>query len=370
VTGPIAAFTALLGLVVVLALLLLREWRRRRTAELRAEVLFEAAPFGVLILDPQSHRLLGANDRVCQELGYSRDELLRMTIAEVDVLGSSEALRQRGRAHRIGPDTQEFEAQHRAKDGTVRDMLVRVRGARLDGRDITYGAHFDITARKQAEQERALLLAEVDHRSRNLLAVVQAALRLIPRTDAQSYARAVEERVLALGRAHTLLSQGRWRGVDLEMLANAELAGFLDGRAPGVVLRGPAVTLPAGVTQGLAMILHELATNATKHGALSRPGGQVTLTWEVPAGAPELRLCWTERGGPPVAMPPTRRGFGSRMLEVTLGTQLGGRLQRHWVPEGLVCEMQLPLNRHGTDMLHPPTGVTLRGPGTGSAGAA
>ena len=93
------------------------------------------------------------------------------------------------------------------------------------------------------------------------------------------------------------------------------------------------------------MALHELATNATKHGALSTPEGRVSVFWEADDDAGMLRLLWAEAGGPPVAAPPTRRGFGSRLLEATLKDQLGGKLARDWRPGGLVCTIELPLAR-------------------------
>ncbi|MFC3127691.1 HWE histidine kinase domain-containing protein [Pseudoroseomonas globiformis] len=330
------------GSMLALGLQLRREIRRRIAAETRAGVLFDAAPFGVLLLDPVSHRLLDANDHACRELGYTRQEMMALSITDIDVLGESDKLRQRGRSHRVGPETQEFEAQHRSRDGRVRDVLVRVRGTQPAGQDVTYGAHFDITARKQAERDRALLMAEVDHRARNLLAVVQAALRTTPCDDAETYARAVEARILALGRAHTLLAAGRWRGVGLRAVAESELAGFLHGGKARIGLDGPDVALAAHAVQPFAMVLHELATNAIKHGALSQVSGQVRLRWWLATGW--LYLEWTELDGPSVKAP-SRRGFGSRMLDITLTRQLGGHWQRDWQQGGLVCRMELPLRQ-------------------------
>ena len=136
------------------------------------------------------------------------------------------------------------------------------------------------------------------------------------------------------------------------MLAREELAVFLGeaggegGGGPRAELRGPAVTIAATAVQPLAMAIHELATNATKYGALSRPEGVLTLEWEVLAEPPErLRLVWRERGGPPVAAPPSERGFGTRVLQATLVRQLGGTLALHWDPAGLRCEVVLPAAR-------------------------
>ena len=213
----------------------------------------------------------------------------------------------------------------------------------------------DLTERKRAEEERLLLMREVDHRAKNVLAVVQAALRLTPKRDPEAYAKAVEGRVMALARAHTLLSGRRWTGAELRTLLEGELSPFLSavpqaGNAgaafadtPRAELDGPAVTLAPAATQAFSMALHELATNATKHGALSAPGGRLRVSWTLDRGAGALRLRWAEAGGPAVAGPPARRGFGSRVIETTVRNQLGGTVRAAWTPQGLVCEIEAPL---------------------------
>ncbi len=224
--------------------------------------------------------------------------------------------------------------------------------------------YVDVTERRAAEERQALLMRELDHRAKNALAVVQAALRLTPKDDPEAYARAVGGRVSALARAHTLLARGHWSGAELRDLAWGELAPFLGVAAaaaagqpspPRAALDGPDVTLVPGAAQALSMALHELATNATKHGALSAPDGRVSMFWEVDGRAGMLRFRWAEAGGPPVVAPPTRRGFGSRMLEATLRDQLGGRVSREWLPGGLVCGVELPLARAVAGQSPPPT---------------
>lgn len=218
-----------------------------------------------------------------------------------------------------------------------------------DGRPLRIaGITQDVTERRLAEERRALLAREVDHRAKNALAVVQAALRLTPREDADAFARAVEGRVAALARAQTLLAEGSWVGASLQPLLEAELGAFpstgdSDAR---IVLQGPPVELRPDAVQALSMAVHELATNATKYGALSEPGGRLSVTWTVDTSPPGLlRIVWTEVGGPPVASPPARRGFGSRVLEAVLREQLGGTVNRRWEAAGLTCEIALPLVR-------------------------
>lgn len=214
----------------------------------------------------------------------------------------------------------------------------------------------NITDRKAAAERQALLAREVDHRAKNALAVVQAALRLTRAADLPSYMRAIEGRVGALARAQTLLADDRWSGADLRTLLQGEMAAFLDGGAggPTAVLMGPLVALPPGAAQPLAMAVHELATNALKHGALSTPTGRVEIFWSL-EGGPEgrLRLRWVETGGPFVAGPPKRRGFGSRVLEGTVQGQLGGTVAVAWEAAGLICDIEAPLAR-----TNPPTVAT------------
>jgi PAS domain S-box-containing protein len=205
------------------------------------------------------------------------------------------------------------------------------------------GSVLDITDRREAEERQSLLAREVDHRAKNVLAVVQAALRLTRAPDQASYAAAVEGRVAALARAQTLLANDSWAGADLRAMLEGELVPFLGGEtgAARCTLRSEAVALPAAAAQPLTMLVHELATNAVKHGALSAAGGHVEVSWQV--AGDRLKLRWTETGGPPVMRPPTRRGFGARVLEGTVQRQLGGRLDLEWRVQGLDCRLDVPL---------------------------
>ncbi len=214
------------------------------------------------------------------------------------------------------------------------------------------GISMDITERR-AEQERQTLLArEVDHRARNVLAVVRSILKLTRADDPRRFAAAVEGRVEALARAHTLLARDNWTGAGLAEVVREELAAY--GDAQRTVIDGPPLRLLPGAVQPLAMVLHELATNAAKHGALSRPEGHVAVRWQLrppvaqpgaPADNRRLVLDWTERGGPPVPGVPTVRGFGSMVVEASVRSQLRGSSTLHWDPEGLRCTIDLPVDR-------------------------
>ena len=216
-----------------------------------------------------------------------------------------------------------------------------------DGAFLGYvGSVLDIEERREAEERQSLLMREVDHRAKNALAMVQATLRLTRAEDVATYVRKIEGRVGALARAQTMLAEDRWVGADLRSVVRGELAPFVNEDADArAVLSGPDVMLSADGTQPVAMAVHELATNAVKHGALSVPGGRVSVTWSVEGSPPVLRLRWAESGGPPVAGPPVRQGFGSRVLDGTVRTQLGGTATLAWEASGLVCDIAVPLAR-------------------------
>jgi PAS domain S-box-containing protein len=201
------------------------------------------------------------------------------------------------------------------------------------------GVTVDITDRKRAEEHQVLLAREVDHRARNVLAVAQAIVRLTQASSIDAYAEAIESRVGALARAHTLLSRSRWEGADLATIALEELAPYRSPGAERAIATGPATILGPAAAQSLALVLHELATNAVKYGALSVPKGRVTLTWELTAG--ELTLHWQERGGP-APKPPAHRGYGTRVINGSIEGQLGGKTTFAWERKGLRCTIALP----------------------------
>ena len=202
----------------------------------------------------------------------------------------------------------------------------------------------DVDDRRRAEEHRLLVAREVDHRAKNVLAVVQTIIRMSGADTVEAYASTVWSRVAALARAHDLLAEGGWAGADLRAVAERELVAYGSERDDSpVVLEGASQPISPLAVQPIAMVLHEMATNAAKGGALSRPGGTVSLRWWVEG--PTLRIRWAEAGGPPLAGPPRRSGFGTRLIDATVQGQLGGTLVRQWGTEGLVMELALPLAR-------------------------
>ncbi len=199
----------------------------------------------------------------------------------------------------------------------------------------------DVTDRVRAERQQKLLLDELNHRVKNSLATVQAIAHQTLRSasDPLAFRESFESRLLALSATHDLLTASSWRGACLRDVLMTELRPFA---AEQYTLAGPEVELSSAETLALGLVLHELATNAAKYGGLSQAGGQVAIAWGVGQGW--LELDWIEAGGPPVA-PPTRRGFGSRLIERSLKDQLGGEARLDFQPTGLVCRIRLPLRR-------------------------
>lgn len=199
----------------------------------------------------------------------------------------------------------------------------------------------DITDRKASEEQLRLLASEVDHRAKNMLAVIQAVVHLTQATSIPEFKQAIEGRISALSRAHTLLSTGGWEGADLRRIVHEELAPHSGGEHVRVSVEGPSLSVAPQLAQSLALVLHELATNAVKHGAIGQPEGQIDLRWW---GAPGNRLLfrWTESRCAPVE-PPSRKGFGLSIIEGAIRQQLNGTLEMEWRKDGLRCEIEVPL---------------------------
>jgi two-component sensor histidine kinase len=197
--------------------------------------------------------------------------------------------------------------------------------------------------RREAERQQKLLIAELHHRVKNTLAVVQSIVGMSVRT-ATSLADvrdAITARLISLANTHTLLADQEWESTSLRQLLDSELSPEVeDGR---IALAGPDALLPSQCAVALGMCVHELMTNAIKYGALSVPAGRVEVDWTVAGnGARELRLRWAERGGPKVS-PPERKGFGSILLDRVVRQQEAGALRLDYHPHGLFAEITMAL---------------------------
>ncbi len=220
-------------------------------------------------------------------------------------------------------------------------LMVRARAVDIgDGKGLRIlGVAYDITERKLAEARAALLAREVEHRARNAMALVGGLVRMTTAPTHEEFVAILEGRIKSLAQTMTLLGRSRWTGATIGDIAREELAAPGDGTA--IHVEGPEVMLPVDAAQHVSMVLHELATNAAKYGALSARGGAVSLTWQVEGAT--VVLDWKERGGPPVAVPPAHEGFGSFLIRSTIEQQLGGSVAMAWEPDGLRCTMAFAL---------------------------
>jgi PAS domain S-box-containing protein len=196
----------------------------------------------------------------------------------------------------------------------------------------------DITGQKRSQEQIATLAREAEHRSKNLLANVQAMVKLSQAETSEGLKDAIEGRIRALANVHSLFVETRWIGAELSTIATQELAPYSKEAETRVRIDGPQVLLKPDIAQAIAMALHELATNAAKYGALSTAEGQIDLKWLHETDG-QLILRWTEIGGREVRTP-TRQGFGTRVIEGMIG-QLKGTARFDWHAEGLVCEIAL-----------------------------
>jgi two-component sensor histidine kinase/PAS domain-containing protein len=233
--------------------------------------------------------------------------------------------------------------------GDVRWLQVRGQSAIMGkgGARRMAGVSMDVTERKEAEERQRLLLNELNHRVKNTLATVQsiASQTLRTATSEAAFRDAFEARLVALSKTHNLLTDQNWRGASLHDLVISELRPHAGGREGGgsrILLESERdVRLNPKAAVALGMAMHELATNAVKYGALSVPAGRVTVRSRIEGRS--LLIDWVESGGPPVAVP-QRRGFGSRLLEQGLAGELAGDVRLGYLPDGLVCHMELPLH--------------------------
>jgi PAS domain S-box-containing protein len=307
-------------------------------------------------------RFLEINDKFCAISHYSREDLLALTFQEIthpDDLESDVALANALLAAEI--ETYSVEKRYVTKLGESVWIFLTVSLVRkADGSPEYFVSVIeDIGARKAAEasQQRyqsqlRLMINELNHRVKNTLATVQsmAAQTLRHDPDPASAYLTFEARLMGLAEVHEVLTRESWHGAALQEVAERALRPFGDAATAGQVrLRGPPVWLAPGAALALALVFHELATNAVKYGALSTDDGRVDLAWTYDTADDRLRLTWAESGGPPV-IPPTRTGFGTRLIQRGFAAELQGHAQMRYEPGGIcvIMDALLPMR---TDML-------------------
>ncbi len=279
-------------------------------------------------------------NRGCEELyGYKKSEALGGVPADLlrtQYPMSRDALLQ----HLAIEGAWTGEVLQLAKDGSEIWVDTRLELVRTGGRRLVVETNRDITERRKADEIRNLLVGELNHRVKNTLAIVQSIASQTARTTStiDQFIGRFNGRIQSLSSAHHMLTEAHWSGASLRELITSQIA-VSAGEAQNVEIIGPGVFVPPQTALQMTLMLHELATNAVKHGSLSRPGGRVTISWTVEqSGEPHINLTWTERGGPPVT-PPVARGFGTLLLERS------GKLPhlKAWLefdPKGVVCRIE------------------------------
>jgi len=294
--------------------------------------------------------IIFANDSFLKMTGYARDEVLARPFnfllaspGNDESLGEIESCFEPGASD--GP-----EIQCSRKDGSDFWASLFVNPVKDDDGKVVQ--HFislvDMTRHKLAQQNAAMLIDELNHRVKNTLATVQSIVTQAMRgsADPSKVRELIESRIAALSRSHDLLGRDKWEGACLDDLVREAMAPFSASvdRAERFTIEGDDIRLLPKATLALGIAFHELATNAVKYGAFSNDSGTIAISWTLDGDADDRWLClhWRERGGPVVA-PPTRKGFGSRVIEQGLAHELQGKIALTYPPEGVVCVIHVPV---------------------------
>uniref|UniRef100_B0T3W0 histidine kinase n=1 Tax=Caulobacter sp. (strain K31) TaxID=366602 RepID=B0T3W0_CAUSK len=288
------------------------------------------------------HPIVLANQAFLDLTGYGAEEVVGRNCRFLQGAGTSDAAIAKIRAAVAAGQECDVEILNYRKDGSdfwnqlhlspVHDEAGQLLYIFASQRDVS-----DFRKVRDLEAAERRLLREVDHRAMNALAIVEGIVRLSCADDPSQYAAAIQRRVQALASAHALLGRQAWRDVQLEELLRTQVEGYAGRR---IAFEGPPIEIGAALVQPLALVLHEMAANASRHGALSAPDGEIRLGWSRGPGE-GLVLTWTEIGGPPpAAIRP--RGFGATMISAIVERQLGGQALLAWRPEGLAARFVLP----------------------------
>lgn len=323
------------------------ERKRAQEVERRLAAIIASSNDAILSID-LNMRITSWNSGAEKLYGYSAQEAIGrsvMILVPDDRIEEEPAIiRQVSAGLRVDP----YETKRRRSDDGLVDVLLSVSPI-FDAYGRTIGAAkiaHDISARKEAERLQTVLVGELNHRVKNVLATVMAIARqtLGRETANRAGVDAFEARISLMSRAHDLLMHGNWEQAELEAVVKQALSPYSREK---ISISGPSVRLVPRAVVSISLALHELATNAAKYGALSMPEGQISIHWSVTNDEPhELTLRWQEMGGPRVSEP-TRRGFGSRLIESLLAAELKGEVNITYDPAGLICEVNAVVDDDG-----------------------
>lgn len=311
--------------------------RALRESEARLSSLMRHAPIGIGLIDQEGHWVVQNPrlERLSSGVIASRDPEQTARWHPVEGIDPTDWPGERALRGEVVAPGVDFR-----KEIDGEDRWLRVGAAPVDGTGAVEHAVIiveDVTEAKQAEEERELLLGELNHRVRNLFGIIRS---LVSQgsggPEVEAFKKTLAGRLDALARAHSLATEGRWRSIDLTTLAARTLEPYATGREDAVEIDGEPLPLEARRALSLSLTLHELATNSVKYGALSAPGGRVRLSWRILRGDEDARaeLTWEESGGP-VVRPPDQHGFGTKLIERVFAYELQGGAEIDFRPEGL-----------------------------------
>jgi len=326
---------------------------------------YEHAAIGISEVAPDG-RFLRVNEAICTIAGMTREEHLATKLFDHTHPDDADADREAFRKQVEGKlEFYSVEKRLKRLDGRIVWLSVRSSPVRGDDGHLQYVVRVvqDITERKASERRQKLLIDELNHRVKNTLATVQSLASQSARGAATpaAFREGFEGRLIALSKAHDQLTVHHWESADMRALLSGSLAPYAGAGtgAERVILRGEDLVLRPRAVLTLAMVFHELTTNAAKYGALSAPGGSIEIRWR-PArgtdGRKMLQIEWVEQGGPPVVAP-KRRGFGSKLIEGSVAVEHGGSARLTYDPAGLRCEILMPMEAATVDFDREPQGV-------------
>jgi PAS domain S-box-containing protein len=311
----------------------------------RLQLAMDAAQLGLWQYDPL-HRVFSGDTRSKEILAFPKKEAALEEIIKLihpdDVERVLTALE--ARLDPVEPNRSPTEFRLRRRRDEVQWVetlgLAYYEGAGRERRAVSVvGTVADITERKEREEKEHLLMREINHRAKNMLSVVHAIARQTATKNPEDFVERFSERIQALSANHDLLVRNEWNGVEIEDLVRAQLAPFADLIGSRIAVLGPKLRLKAASAQAVGLVLHELATNAGKYGALSTDRGRVDVCWRIDADT--LSMSWTERDGPLVSAP-KRRGFGTMVMEAMAEHSMDGTVDLDYAPSGVMWRLSCP----------------------------
>jgi PAS domain S-box-containing protein len=301
------------------------------------------------IISTDSGRTITTWNNAAERLfGYTSDEVIGQPITILIPPERSDEERTFFQRITRGERIENYETVRQRKDGSLVDVSLTISPVKNAERKIAGASaiHRDITARKRAEEREKMLMAELNHRVKNVLARVDM-VAMSSRNGSGSideFIRSLKGRIQSMAAAHALLSQEGWHGVGLEALMHSQLAPY--AADANIAINATDVMLNPAAIQAMGMVVHELVTNAAKYGALSVPTGRVTVSWECQpnAHAANLVFVWREFDGPRVAVQ-AKSGYGTRLIRGLVPHELGGTVDLEFAAEGLSCRIEFPLRQ-------------------------